>query len=405
MLEFTGERVIPGRVDPDLWNEHRSRYLFAARFCGGKRVLDLGCGTGYGSAELAARADFVAAADFSAEALDYAARHFALPNISFVRASATRLPFVPGSFDVVVALELLEHLPDWEAALAGVRALLGDSGYFIVSTPNKLAYAEARKLAGPNPFHVHEFEFGEFRNALAALFPCVSVYLQNHAPAITFAPLAAAATPEICSERAAADPADANFFLAVCGPAPIEPATTFIYLPTVANVLRERSQHIALLEGELRTKDEWLDKLQRELEELTRLHEQLESELRKSNRWAASLDEALAAARREIERLNAELAGQAAGYEAKIDSLEEEKRERTLWAERTQRSLDEKVGELARCVELLHETERTVEERTQWALGLDKQVRDLEARLHFIMASRWFRLGRFLGLGPEALAK
>jgi SAM-dependent methyltransferase len=405
LLEFTGERVIPGRVDPDLWNEHRSRYLFAARFCAGKRVLDLGCGTGYGSAELAARAERVVALDGSAEAIEYAARHFALPNLCFVRASASRLPFAPDSFDVVVALELLEHLADWEAALAGVRALAGERGYFIVSTPNKLAYAESRKLAGPNPFHVHEFEFGEFRDALAGLFPHVSIYLQNHTPAITFAPLHPEAPPEIFSERVAAEPADANFFLAVCGPAPIEPAAAFIYLPTVANVLRERGEHIALLEGELRTKDEWLVQLQQELQELTRLHQQLESELRESNRWAASLDESLAAARCEIERLNAELAGQAAGYEAQIASLEEEKRQRTLWAEQTQRRLDEKVEELARCVELLHQTEKTVEERTHWALGLDKQVRDLESRLHWILASRWFRLGRFLGLGPDVLSQ
>lgn len=405
MLEFTGERVIPGRVDPDLWNEHRSRYLFAARFCRGQRVLDLGCGTGYGAAELAAHAESVVAVDSSPEAIEYAAGHFALPNLSLVRASASRLPFVAGSFEVVVALELLEHLPDWEAALAAVRALVGDRGYLIVSTPNKLAYAESRKLAGPNPFHVHEFEFGEFRDALAAIFPHVSIYLQNHSPAITFAPALSGAALEVFAERTCADAADANFFLAVCGPAPIEPPATFIYLPSVANVLRERSEHIALLEGELRTKDEWLAKLQQELQELTRLHQQLESELRESNRWAASLDEALATARGEIERLNAELAGQAAGYEAKIAALEQEKREQTDWARQTQRHLDQKLEELAHCVELLHQTEKTVEERTHWALGLDRQVRDLETRLHWIMASRWFRLGRFLGLGPDLLAK
>ncbi len=53
MIEFTGERVIPGQVDPDLWAEHISRYAFASRFAPGARVLDLGCGAGYGTAELA----------------------------------------------------------------------------------------------------------------------------------------------------------------------------------------------------------------------------------------------------------------------------------------------------------------------------------------------------------------
>ncbi|MEI9974184.1 MAG: hypothetical protein WDO73_20315 [Ignavibacteriota bacterium] len=50
MAEFTGERVIPGEVDVDLLNEHLARYTFAARLARGKRVLDAGCGAGYGSA-------------------------------------------------------------------------------------------------------------------------------------------------------------------------------------------------------------------------------------------------------------------------------------------------------------------------------------------------------------------
>ena len=53
LAEFTGERVIPGEVDADLLNEHVARYLFAARMAGGRRVLDAGCGSGYGVAELA----------------------------------------------------------------------------------------------------------------------------------------------------------------------------------------------------------------------------------------------------------------------------------------------------------------------------------------------------------------
>ena len=46
MAEFTGERVIPGEVDVDLLNEHVARYAFAARLARGKRVLDAGCGGG-----------------------------------------------------------------------------------------------------------------------------------------------------------------------------------------------------------------------------------------------------------------------------------------------------------------------------------------------------------------------
>ena len=74
--EFTGERVVPGQVDVDLWNEHIARYAFAARLCRNRRVLDAGCGTGYGSAELALNAQLVTGIDVSAEALAYAAENF-----------------------------------------------------------------------------------------------------------------------------------------------------------------------------------------------------------------------------------------------------------------------------------------------------------------------------------------
>ena len=92
MVEFTGERIIPGQVDDDLMNEHLARYAFAVRLARGKRVLDVGCGAGYGSAELARAALSVTGADVAPEALEFAREHFALPNLRFEQASAAALP-------------------------------------------------------------------------------------------------------------------------------------------------------------------------------------------------------------------------------------------------------------------------------------------------------------------------
>src|SRR5215467_1277008 len=87
LAEFTGERVIPGEVDVDLLNEHLARYAFAARLARGKRVLDAGCGAGYGSAELARAALSVVGIDISAEAVAYAGANYQLPNLTFEVAS------------------------------------------------------------------------------------------------------------------------------------------------------------------------------------------------------------------------------------------------------------------------------------------------------------------------------
>lgn len=184
-LEFTGERVVPGLVDVDLLNEHLARYRFGARFAQGAVVLDAGCGTGYGAAEIS-QASRVVGVDVSAEALDHARCNFSRAGVHFLRAVCEALPFADGSFDLVLAFEVIEHLERWQDFLAEARRVLRPAGLLLVSTPNKAYYAEARGSAGANPYHVREFEFGEFESALKAVFPHVKLWTQNHADVIVF---------------------------------------------------------------------------------------------------------------------------------------------------------------------------------------------------------------------------
>src|SRR5581483_5404685 len=101
LAEFTGERLIPGQVDVDLLNEHLARYTFAARLARGKRVLDAGCGAGYGAAELAHAAQCVVGLDCAAEALAFAREHYRLPNLQFEQGSCVALPHKDSCFDLV----------------------------------------------------------------------------------------------------------------------------------------------------------------------------------------------------------------------------------------------------------------------------------------------------------------
>ncbi len=409
MTEFTGERVIPGQVDLDLWNEHFSRYLFAARLSRGKRVVDIGCGAGYGAAELARSAASVIGIDNSCEAIRYATAHYPAANVRFLCGSGTALPLPDASVDLVVAFEMIEHLPDWRRLLAEARRVLAPGGEFIVSTPNKLFYEESRKLSGPNPYHVHEFTFEEFRAALAEVFPHVSLFVQNHGPAIVFHPVGQARGAEVRLESGSLAPEDSNFFIAVCALAPITGSPAFVYLPSAANILRERSQHIEKLEAELATKDQWLEAAKAEHQELLEKFRALKEELEERNQWAQELNAELGEARRRLDEFHAEkeaeIAEISSGYETKIRALEAEIAEKARWASETQKKLDAKSEELAKCVEALDDAEKRVKERTEWALKLDREVEALRAKLAMVESSRWVKLGKAFGVGPGARLK
>ena len=83
----------------------------------GGRVLDAGCGTGYGCAELAPRAELVAGIDVASDAVAYAREHCSPANVRFAQASATAFPFAAAQFDLVTAFEVIEHLDDWRGLL------------------------------------------------------------------------------------------------------------------------------------------------------------------------------------------------------------------------------------------------------------------------------------------------
>ncbi len=415
MAEFTGERLIPGEVDIDLLNEHMARYHFAVRLARGKRVLDAGCGAGYGSAELADVAESVTGIDIAAEAVEYARAHYPLHNVAFEQASCTQLPYGDGTFDLVVAFEVIEHLENWRDFLQEVRRVLAPAGQLIVSTPNRLYYTESRGAQGANPFHVHEFDFEEFTRELRQFFPHVSMFLENHIEGVTFQPHESGHTVETRVDAAEPVPDESHFFVAVCAHRPQIGNPTFLYVPRVANVLRERERHIAKLEGELATKDQWLDKAQADLGEFDREHQKLlvmfreqKEELERSNQWAEELNGAVSERGARIDALQKELARDqenaravVAGYNAKIAALEQEGRDKTQWALDIEARLTAQIRKVSEdLTAALEHTEKELQERTAWALRLDKEKRQLEDQLNLVRASRWIRLGRKVGLGP-----
>jgi ubiquinone/menaquinone biosynthesis C-methylase UbiE len=341
MLEFTGERVVPGLVDVDLWNEHLARYLFAARLARRRRVLDVGCGAGYGSSELSRDAASVIGFDLSPEAVALACSSYTAPNLQYLVASATSIPFADASFDLITCFEVIEHISDWRLLLDEARRLLAPGGQFIVSSPNKSYYAESREDIGPNPFHVHEFEYAEFKTALQSIFRSVTLYVQNHVGALSFQPTAAptAQVPqsaELHLEPSQPDPASAHFYLAVCAASPQTGAPAFLHVPATSNLLRERESHIHKLEHEIRLKDAWLQDLQRDHSTLLETHRAQLADLEAAQAWAMAAHNEFEGARKELvetcERYEKRLADNERIYAAHLEATAEAERLRQVLA-------------------------------------------------------------------------
>jgi len=307
-----------------------------------------------------------------------------------------------------VAFEVIEHLEQWNDFLLEARRVLSPNGQFIVSTPNKLYYTESRGQDGANPFHVHEFAFKEFTEALTDVFPFVSMFLENHVEGVSFQPYERGNTVEVRVDAGDPAPDESHFFLAVCAHRPQLGNPTFVYIPRAANVLRERERHIALLESELLTKNAWLEKSVAEHAELMRQFAELQGALEKSNLWACQLNQEVTERGARIESLQAELAEEQekavqaiAELQRAIAALEADVRAKTEWARERDAAVQTQTAELVKAVDALHQTEKELADRTEWAQRLDQEVAELGKQLTLVRGSRWMKLGRKIGLGPD----
>ena len=165
-VTFTGERLHAGSslFGVDL-ARHRAPYLYALSCAdSSKRLLDLGCGSGYGTAELADSLPRVVGLDRiapdSANLRD---------NIDWVRADLRGNPLVSDSFHLIISFQVIEHLEDPHVYLESIYRLLAPGGMAIITTPN---VHTSDKI---NPFHVHEYEAEELRACLAPYFDAVEM--------------------------------------------------------------------------------------------------------------------------------------------------------------------------------------------------------------------------------------
>lgn len=173
-LEFTGERMIPERSDPETFWEHIYRYKFALRYIPKKRVLDIACGEGYGTYTMSmCNSIFVLGIDISKQAVLNVKKKY---RSDVCVSDCTAVSVKSHSFDVIVSFETLEHIKEPEIFIKECARLIKPGGRLIISTPNKEVY---RKTSRDSTYHCSELNDIEFASLLLRYFKSFRLYVQQ----------------------------------------------------------------------------------------------------------------------------------------------------------------------------------------------------------------------------------
>lgn len=272
-MEFMHERYVPGTWSKITEYEHLPRYAFARTYAVGAQVLDFGCGTGYGAAQLAEVAEHVLGLDASADALVWARATHDHSHLSFEQRDDLGRGLPASSFDLITCFEMIEHVDEdtQREAVQSFARLLRPAAKLLISTPNP----EVTVNYGENPYHRKELTEQEFRQLLSASFAHVQMLRQWIRPSVTLAaddlPGQAAEFGYIGGTDASTPPAN---FLAICSHQPLPGLGEKCYLDgsqdfVAVSMAREKALHQARIEHFSilqRTRDLYVSLVAREAE-------------------------------------------------------------------------------------------------------------------------------------------
>ena len=232
---FMHERYVPGAFWKLTEYEHFPRYALAALLAPGQRALDFGCGTGYGTAQLAHVASSVTGLDISPEAIAWARATHRDPKISFDLRTDLGAGLDQGSFDLITCFEMIEHVDHATqiSAIRSISSLLATSGKLVISTPDPKFTAPY----GHNPYHLREMTEPQFRELLSEGFKHITILKQWVRPSVFIGTDALASVkPAQFGRLDDADTGNAPVgFIAICSNEAFETPPTFVQFDTSAD--------------------------------------------------------------------------------------------------------------------------------------------------------------------------
>lgn len=249
-MDFTGERYIDCKDTAGqlIEQEHWQRYMMAADAVNSSDVvLDIACGSGYGSEYLSRRAREVYGVDISEETILYASHRYSRANLRFIQGDVACIPLDDHCVDVVVSFETIEHVDEsvQRAFLREIKRVMKPAGKLIISCPNKPVASDlAYELWGSvNEFHKKEHTEASFRALLEQYFPHISLLYQRSEHALVVDAPGAEVLHIQWGERKHRD--DTQNFIALCGAQPIDPVPFSYIMPDIYNRFIESEKVLA----------------------------------------------------------------------------------------------------------------------------------------------------------------
>jgi 2-polyprenyl-3-methyl-5-hydroxy-6-metoxy-1,4-benzoquinol methylase len=161
---------------------HLSRYKFVRRQIDSSvKLIEIGCGTGYGSYFLSKYCNSVLGIDIDQDSIEKCKR-FQKENLSFQKINILNdkeFEFIRNlEFDVVVCFEVIEHMSRQRALklLKRIKKIKKEKGFAFISTVKRLPSKE--KTRNRQIHHVHEYSIDAFRNDLKSIFDSVIILSQ-----------------------------------------------------------------------------------------------------------------------------------------------------------------------------------------------------------------------------------
>lgn len=165
---MASERQVHNSVSP-WWGEHIHRYNEAIKSIKKDHiVLDLACGTGYGTKLVAPHCSKVIGGDISEETVAFNSENYSGSGIDFQLLDGVALPFEDNYFDTVISFETIEHTTKFDQMLSEFKRVLKPSGKAFISTPNIVVNSPTSEIL--NKFHTQEWNYEEFKEILSRHF-------------------------------------------------------------------------------------------------------------------------------------------------------------------------------------------------------------------------------------------